>query len=94
MKRRSRSWCGGIWTASIRARGAAWEAVEHGTEELKVAGEEPLRREIATFLDCVARRAPTPVDAVAGLRALEVVEAAARSSRLGRRVTLDELKTP
>lgn len=77
-----------------RRRGAAWEAVEHGTEELKVAGEEPLRREIATFLDCVARRAPTPVDAVAGLRALEVVEAAARSSRLGRRVTLDELKTP
>lgn len=82
------------YSGEHRRRGAAWEAVDHGAEELKVAGEEPLRRELATFLDCVARRLPTPVDATAGLRALEVLEAAVRSSRLGRRVTLAELRTP
>ncbi len=75
-----------------RPRGGAWEAVEHGTEELKVTGDEPLRRELGAFLDCVARRTPTPVTAAAGVRALEVVEAAALSSRLGRRVMLDEVR--
>jgi UDP-N-acetylglucosamine 3-dehydrogenase len=76
-----------------RPRDGAWEAVEHGTEELKVTGDEPLRRELGAFLDCVARRTPTPVDAAAGVRALEVVEAAARSSQLGRRVTLDGVRS-
>ena len=75
-----------------RRRGNGWEAVEHGSEELKVSVDEPLRRELGAFLECVARRTPTPVDATAGVRALEVVEAAARSSRLGRRVTLDEIR--
>src|SRR5438093_614400 len=74
-------------------RGDGWEAAEHGSEELKVSGDEPLRRQLGAFLECVARRTPTPVDATAGVRALEVVEAAARSSRLGRRVTLDEVRS-
>jgi len=76
-----------------RRRGDAWEAVETGVEELKVSGDEPLRRELGAFLDCVARRISPPVDVEAGVRALEVVEAAAQSSRLGRRVSLDEIRT-
>jgi predicted dehydrogenase len=76
-----------------RRRGTGWEAVEHGAEELKVAGAEPLRRELALFLECATRRTPVPVDARAGVRALEVVEAAVRSSRLGQRVTLPDLRS-
>jgi predicted dehydrogenase len=78
-------------TGEHRRRGDQWEAVEAGVDELKVSGEEPLRRELATFLRCVGDRAPVPVDAQAGLRALEVVEATLRSASLGRRVRLDEL---
>jgi UDP-N-acetylglucosamine 3-dehydrogenase len=74
-----------------RRHGDAWEAVETGVDELKVSGDEPLRRELAAFLRCVAERVEPPVDAEAGVRALAVVEAAARSSRLGRRVSLDEI---
>ena len=73
-------------------RGNGWEAADGGAEELKVGVEEPLRRELEAFLACVADRTPAPVDATAGLRALEVVEAAALSSRLGRRVPLDEVR--
>jgi UDP-N-acetylglucosamine 3-dehydrogenase len=74
-----------------RRCGDAWEAIETGVDELKVSGDEPLRRELAAFLRCVAERVQPPVDAQAGVRALGVVEAAARSSRLGRRVSLDEI---
>jgi len=74
-----------------RRHGDAWEAVETGVDELKVSGDEPLRRELAAFLHCVTARVQPPVDAQAGVRALGVVEAAARSSHLGRRVSLDEI---
>lgn len=69
-------------------RGAGWEAVETGKEELGVGRDEPLRLELAAFLDACAGRAPNPVPAEAGLRALEVVEAAARAARTGLAVTL------
>jgi predicted dehydrogenase len=73
-------------------RGDAWEAVDTGKEELGVTREEPLRAELAAFLEACAGRGSSPVDARAGLRAVEVVEAAARSARLGRAVLLDELR--
>jgi len=72
----------------FRATGGAWEAVDTGKEELAVRGEEPLRRELAAFLDACAGKAPSPVDASAGVHALAVVEAAARAAQLGRTVTL------
>src|SRR5437899_11880748 len=72
----------------FRATAGAWEAVDTGKEELPVRGEEPLRRELAAFLDACARKAPSPVDASAGVHALAVVEAAARAAQLGRTVTL------
>jgi predicted dehydrogenase len=79
-----------MYMGEHRRRATGWEAADEGSEELKVGGDEPLRQELAAFLDCIERRRPTPVDAEAGVRALEVVEAAARSSLLGRRVVLDE----
>jgi predicted dehydrogenase len=50
-----------------------------------------LSHELRLFLDACARRRPLVVDVKAGLLALRVVEAAHRSSKLGRRVLLSEL---
>src|SRR5207245_120780 len=59
-------------------RDGAWEAVDTGKEELPARSEEPLRRELAAFLDACAGKAPSPVDRSAGVQALAVVEAAGR----------------
>ena len=67
---------------------AGWQAPEGPVESFKASGPEPLRRELELFLDAVARRGPAAVDVQAGLAALRTVEAAQRSSALGRRVTL------
>jgi predicted dehydrogenase len=67
-------------------RGGVWEAVETGKEELPTGREEPLRLELQAFLDACAGRGPNLVPASDGLRALAVVEAAARAARLGRTV--------
>jgi predicted dehydrogenase len=69
-------------------RGGVWEAVETGKEELPTGREEPLRLELQAFLDACAGRGPNLVPASDGLRALAVVEAAARAARLGRTVQL------
>jgi predicted dehydrogenase len=74
-------------------RGEAWDAVDRGKEELAVGRDEPLRLELAAFLDACRTGAPAPVDARAGLHALEIVEAAARAARLGRTVTLSEIRS-
>jgi predicted dehydrogenase len=73
-------------------RGAAWEAIDRGKEELLVASEEPLRLELAAFLGACRTGGPSPVDLRAGLHAIEVVEAAARAARLGRVVPLSEIR--
>ena len=70
--------------------GGQWTAREGEQEEVKAVGAEPLRRELEEFLEAVAGRRRPTVDVEAGLLALRVVEAAQRSSRLGRRVSLDE----
>jgi len=69
-------------------KGEAWEAVDTGKESLPASGPEPLRAELQSFLDACAGKTPCAVPAQAGLRALEVVEAAARASRSGQTVTL------
>jgi UDP-N-acetylglucosamine 3-dehydrogenase len=70
---------------------SGWQAPEGAVESVKASGPEPLRREIELFLDAVVRRVRPAVDVKAGLDALRTVEAAQRSSSLGRRVTLAEL---
>ena len=70
---------------------AGWEAVDAGKEELATGDAEPLRLELEAFLAACAGHRPVPVSAADGLRAVEVVEAAAESARLGRLVTLAEL---
>jgi predicted dehydrogenase len=75
-----------------RRHGTVWDAAEGVVETAHAEGGEPLRLELAAFLDACAGRAETPVTAADGVHALEVVEAAALSSRLRREVTLDELR--
>ncbi len=68
-----------------------WQAPEGAVETLKASGPEPLKRERELFLDAAAGRGRPGVGVDAGLLAIQTVEAAQRSSELGRRVTLDEL---
>jgi UDP-N-acetylglucosamine 3-dehydrogenase len=70
---------------------AGWQAPEGAAESLKASGPEPLRHQLEQFLAAVTRRSHPVVDVQAGLDALRTVEAAQRSSSLGRRVTLAEL---
>lgn len=74
----------------VLARGA-WQAPEGEVETIKASGKEPLRHELERFLEAAATRTPPAVDVEAGLLALRVVEAAQRSSALGRRVELSEI---
>lgn len=72
-------------------RGADWDAVDTGKEDLHVSGEEPLHAELRAFVDACAGRGAVTVDARAGCHAVEIAEAAALSARLGRAVSLSEL---
>ena len=71
---------------------AGWQAPEGPRQTIKAAGPEPLRRELELFLEAAARGGQPAVDVEAGLVALQTVEAAQVSSRLGRRVPLAELE--
>lgn len=75
-----------------RRRGEAWDAVDTGKEELMSRGEEPLRLELASFLEACRGHGPNLVPAEAGVHALEVVEAAARAARSERTVTITEIR--
>jgi len=78
--------------ANQHVKGAGgWQAPEGPVEAVKASGKEPLSHELELFLDAVAHRTAPVVDVEAGLLALGVVEAAQRSSALGRRVTLSEI---
>jgi predicted dehydrogenase len=68
-----------------------WQAPEGKVETFKATGPEPLRLELELFLAAARTGGAPPVDVTAGLDALRVVEAAQRSSALGRRVTLAEV---
>jgi predicted dehydrogenase len=68
-----------------------WNALDGAAEAHKASGPEPLRHELKLFLDACAGRTAPAVDVEAGVLALKVVEAAHRSSELGRRVALSEI---
>jgi predicted dehydrogenase len=75
-----------------RRRGQGWEAIETGKEGLPTASAEPLRLELEAFLRACAGLEPVPVGGEDGAAALEIVEAAAEAARLGRTVSLDEVR--
>jgi predicted dehydrogenase len=75
-----------------RRSGSGWDAVEGPAERSTATGEEPLRAELCAFLQACDGRHANPVPADDGVHALEIVEAAARSSHLRREVLLSELR--
>jgi predicted dehydrogenase len=81
-----------LYPGEHRRRNGAWEAVEAGKEELPARGQEPLRLELAAFLSACRGQGDNPVPAEAGVHALEVVEAAARSASLARAVPIAEIR--
>lgn len=58
-------------------------ALEGTMQQLEFSPEEPLRAELAAFIDSIERRTPSPVDGWAGFDAVRVVEAALESARTG-----------
>jgi predicted dehydrogenase len=80
-----------LWAGEHRRQDGGWTAIETGKESLPVALAEPLRLELEAFRDACATNGPSPVPAADGVRALEVVEAAALAARRGRPVSLDEV---
>jgi predicted dehydrogenase len=80
-----------VHSGEHRRQGKGWDAVDTGKAELPAHGEEPLRLELAAFVAACQGRQRVSVPAEAGVRALEVVEAAARSARLERVVDLSEI---
>ena len=82
--------------AAIRNRACAgrrggWQARGGRRRDVKASGPEPLSRELERSWMRADGPSPVPVDVEAGSEALRVVEAAQRSSRTGRRVTLSEI---
>jgi predicted dehydrogenase len=75
-----------------RRRGEAWEAIDAGKEELPVHGDEPLRLELDAFLAACRGERAVEVPAEAGVHALEIVEAAARSARRDQPVAIAGLR--
>ena len=72
----------------FQKKGEAWEAVDTGKESLPASGPEPLRAELQSFLDACAGKTACAVPVEAGLRAVEVVEGAARAAREQRTINL------
>jgi len=77
-----------LYSGEFRRAGDAWEALDTGKDELEVGRDEPLKSELAAFLAACDGRRESAVSARAGLRAVEIVEAAAEAARAGRSVSL------
>jgi len=69
-------------------RNGVWEARQGTVEDLNVDGPEPLRAELSAFVDACRGVIPVPVPASDGVRAMEIVDAAARSARSSQAVVL------
>ena len=82
-----------LYLGEHRRVGATWEAVDTGKEDLPASGGEPLRLELEAFLAACRGEQRVPVTAADGLIAVEVAEAASQSARLGRLVSLAELRS-
>jgi len=63
--------------------GDAIKADEGAVHQLEFPPEEPLRAELAAFIDAIENKKPSPVDGWAGFHAVRVVEAALESAQTG-----------
>jgi UDP-N-acetylglucosamine 3-dehydrogenase len=72
------------------ATGAEIKAMEGAMHQLEFPPEEPLRAELAAFLDAIERRSRPLVDGTDGMEAVRVVEAAVESARTGKWIDIPE----
>jgi predicted dehydrogenase len=72
------------------ADGNAIKAEEGAVRQLEFPPEEPLRAELAAFIDAIEKRNPSPVDGWAGFHAVRVVEAALKSAQTGAWIEIGE----
>jgi predicted dehydrogenase len=70
-------------------QGNRWVALEGKPEEIPLPGGEPLKLELAQFLNSIKTRSRPIADGQAGLEALRIVEACYESSQKGRQVEID-----
>jgi predicted dehydrogenase len=66
------------------------KAREGAMHQLEFPPEEPLRAELAAFLDAIETRRPPVVDGTDGMEAVRVVEAAVESARTGKWIDIGE----
>jgi UDP-N-acetylglucosamine 3-dehydrogenase len=66
------------------------KAVEGAVHQLEFPPEEPLRAELAAFLDAIETRSRPLVDGTAGMEAVRAVEAAIESARTGKWIDISE----
>jgi predicted dehydrogenase len=66
------------------------KAKEGAVHQLEFPPEEPLRAELAAFIDAIEKRDPSPVDGWAGFHAVRVVEAALKSAQTGAWIEIGE----
>lgn len=70
-------------------QGDRWVAIEGKPQEVPLEGSEPLKLELAEFLDSIKTRSKPLADGRAGLEALRIVEACYESSQKGKQVEID-----
>jgi predicted dehydrogenase len=70
--------------------GSSIKASEGAVNQLEFPPEEPLRAELAAFIDSIERRSRPLVDGWAGFEAIRVVEAALESARTGAWIKIAE----
>jgi UDP-N-acetylglucosamine 3-dehydrogenase len=70
------------------ANGAEITAVEGAVHQMEFPPEEPLRAELAAFVDSIEKRTPPLVDGWSGFDAVRIVEAALESARTGNWIEL------
>ena len=68
-------------------------ALEGTMQQLEFPPEEPLRAELAAFIDSIEKRTPSLVDGWTGFDAVRVVEAALESARTGEWVDISGRNT-
>src|SRR5436309_165647 len=66
------------------------KAAEGAMHQLEFPPEEPLRAELAAFLDAIESRRPPMVDGTDGMEAVRVVEAAVESARAAKWIDISE----
>jgi predicted dehydrogenase len=70
--------------------GGEIKAKEGAMHQLEFSPEEPLRAELAAFLEAIETRRPPVVDGTDGMEAVRVVEAAVESARTGKWIEIGE----